>query len=319
MQVFKLVFFGSSDLSVAVLEELEQLELLPVAIVTQPDRPQGRRAELVATPVKDWAQARKIRVIDYQAENAEQFYQDLSALKADVFLTAAYGEYLPKKVLDLPKKGPLNVHPSLLPKYRGASPVQTAIIEGETLSGVSLMLMDEKMDSGPVLAQREVMIPENITSGEMMEVMSDESRYLLRTALPQYLAGELQAKAQDVSQATYSRTFTREDGRVDFSKSAQEIHNQIRGLTPWPGAFSYLNGRRVKLHSSVLTDVRPECENLPPGSIFCRDGGFYIVCGEGVLELLEIQFASKAQISCSSCAHNYREGYRFESFPEAED
>ena len=315
----KLVFFGSRDLSVAVLEELEQLGMLPAAIVTQPDRPQGRRAELIATPVKDWALTRKIRVVDYQAEDADRFYRDLAGLEADVFLTAAYGEYLPKKVLDLPKQGSLNIHPSLLPKYRGASPVQTAIIEGETLSGVSLMLMNEKMDSGPILAQREVIIPANISSGEMMEIMSDESRYLLRTALPQYLAGELPARAQDESQATYSRTFTREDGRVDFSKSALEIHNLIRGLTPWPGAFSYLNGRRVKLHSSVLTDVRSDCEQLPPGSVFCRDERFFIVCGEGVLELLEIQFASKAQISCASCAHNYRDGYRFNSSPENED
>ena len=315
----KLVFFGSSDLSVAVLDELEQLGMLPAAIVTQPDRPQGRRAELLATTVKDWALARKIRVIDFQAEDAERFYRDLVELRADLYVTAAYGEYLPKKVLDLPRQGSLNIHPSLLPKYRGASPVQTAILEGETLSGVSLMLMDEKMDSGPVLAQREVIIPGNASSGEMMAVMADESRYLIRTALPQYLAGELQARAQDGSQATYSRTFTREDGRVDFSKSAPEIHNLIRGLNPWPGAFSYLKGRRVKLHSSKLTDVRPDCKNLPPGSIFCRDEGFFVVCGEGVLELLEIQFASKAQISCASCAHNYREGYRFESFPETED
>ncbi|MDD2426887.1 MAG: methionyl-tRNA formyltransferase [Eubacteriales bacterium] len=312
----RIVFFGSSDLSVAILDELELLKMLPLAVVTQPDRPQGRRAEVVATPVKEWALARDIIVIDNQAENAEEFYRNLSEIEADLYLTAAYGEYLPEKVLDLPKKGALNIHPSLLPKYRGASPVQTAIIEGETLSGVSLMLMSDKMDGGPVLAQREVIIPENITAGEMMELMEDESRYLIRTALPQYLAGKLEPRPQDESQASYSRTFTREDGRVDFSKSAVEIHNLIRGLSPWPGAFSYLDGRRVKLHSSLLTDEIPECEDLPPGSVFCRDERFFVVCGEGVLELLEIQFASKAQITCASCAHNYREGYRFESFPE---
>lgn len=315
----KLVFFGSSDLSVAILDELEQLKMAPVAVVTQPDRPQGRRAKLAATPVKDWAYARDIQVFDAQAEDPEQFYRNLSEIKADAFLTAAYGEYLPKKVLNLPEKGSLNVHPSLLPKYRGASPVQTAIIEGESISGVTLMLMDEKMDSGPILAQREVTIPENITSGEMMDVMADESRYLIRTALPQYFAGELEARAQDDSEATYSRTFTREDGRVDFSKSAQEIHNQIRGLTPWPGVFAYMNGRRVKLHSSILSNEKPECDDLTPGSIFCRDERFFVLCGEGVLELLEIQFASKAQISCASCAHNYREGYRFRSFPQKKE
>ena len=312
----KLIFFGSSDLSVAVLDELEQLEMLPLAIVTQPDRPRGRSGRLAATPVKEWALERDIRVLDNQAEEAEQFFQDLSALKADVFLTAAYGEYLPQKVLDLPVSGALNVHPSLLPKYRGASPVQTAIIAGETISGVTLMLMAAKMDGGPILAQREVIIPEDITAGEMMDVMADESRYLIRTALQQYLAGELTPLEQDENEATYSRTFTREDGRVDFSKSAQEIHNLIRGLTPWTGAFSYLDGRRVKLINSRLTSETPECEDLPPGSVFCREERFFVVCGEGVLELLDIQFASKAQISCASCAHNFREGYRFESFPQ---
>ncbi|NLC25661.1 MAG: methionyl-tRNA formyltransferase [Fastidiosipila sp.] len=311
----KLIFFGSSDLSVAILDELEDMQMPPVAIVTQPDRPRGRSARLQSTPVKDWAHARAIKVLDTQAEKPEQFYHDLSAIAADVFLTAAYGEYLSEKILNLPKKGSLNIHPSLLPKYRGASPVQTAIIEGETVSGVTLMLMDKKLDSGPILAQREVSMPEDINFGEMMDVMAVESRYLLRIALPQYLAGNLKAQAQDENEATYSRTFTREDGRVDFAESAQKIHNQIRGLTPWPGAFAYIDNRRVKLHKSVLTNEKPECGDLPPGSIFCRDERFFVVCGQGVLELMEIQFASKKQISCASCAHNYRKGFRFSSFP----
>lgn len=306
------IFFGTPDFALAPLRALDDLGMRPLAVVTQPDRPVGRKARITAPPVKQYALERDIEVLQPLRCDEPAFEARLGALEPDLFVTAAYGAILPPSLLALPRLGAVNIHASLLPKYRGAAPIQAAIVQGETETGVTLMRMDEGLDTGDILAQLTCPIPQDMTAGELFDELADLSYQLVCRFMPLVVEGALEGKPQDASRATMTHCLSREDGRIDFNRSAREVHNLVRGLSPWPGAFTVLDGKRVKICRSALTETSVPRGSERPGSIFSHGTRMFVTCGDGVLELLEIQRASKPRTSCDCCAHNFRSGRCFD-------
>jgi methionyl-tRNA formyltransferase len=247
-------FFGTPQFSVEVLDRLEAHGFLPALVVTAPDRPAGRGMELKPSPVKLWALERGIDVATPERLKDEQFLAELQNTEWDVFITAAYAKIIPKVVLDLPKHGCLNVHPSLLPKYRGPSPTLTAILDDERQTGVSIMLMDEKMDEGPVIAQAKIELDEEAwpPKGSEFELfMAELGGDLLAEVLPLYLEGKVPPEPQDHAQATYTKKFTDEDARLDLQGDARQNYLKIRAFDRSPRPyFLSPKGKRV-----IVTDA----------------------------------------------------------------
>jgi len=295
------IFFGTPDFAVPCLQALCEVAEVTL-VVTQPDRKAGRGMKLTAPAVKLAAQELGIEVAQPRKVRTEAFAQRMRDQRADVGLVVAYGRILPLAVLDAPRLGMLNVHGSLLPKYRGAAPIQWAIARGETETGVCLMRMDEGMDTGPELARRVVPIAPDDNAGELWQRLSRLGATIVRQELPRYMAGELEAVEQDHAAATMAPVLSRADGEVRWDASAREVHDLIRGMTPWPGAYTFLSGRRVKLHrASVLSDTADAGE---AGKVIRADGhGIEVACGGGVLSLLELQLAGKKRMDAAQvCA-----------------
>jgi methionyl-tRNA formyltransferase len=281
------IFFGTPEFSVACLQVL--CDLTDVAlVVTQPDRASGRGMQLTAPPVKVFAQSRGIEVAQPKAIRTPEFAERLRRLDADVGLVVAYGRILPLPVLRAPRLGCVNIHASLLPKLRGAAPIQRAIMLGERTTGVCLMQMDEGMDTGPVLGCASTEIGADETAGELFGRLSVLGATLLRDELLPLLRGELVPKPQDHSQATLAPMLTKDEGRIAWVRPATEIERLVRGMLPSPGAFSFVQGQRVKIHRTrVLTADGHAGE---PGMVVRADRhGIEIACGEGVLVIEELQ------------------------------
>ena len=308
----RLVYMGTPDFAVAPLEALIKHPFELVAVVCQPDRPSGRRMKRLAVPVKQTALAYGLPVLQPESVRTEAFHQTLKALAPDLIVTAAYGNILPKALLDLPPHGCLNVHASLLPAYRGAAPIQWSIIRGEQETGVSIMLMDEGMDTGPILAQRSLAIPDDMDAGRLSQALSDLGAALLPGVVCDWLAGRIQPQAQDEARASVIRPLTRQVGEIDWTLGDQAIHNLIRGLVPWPGAYTWCGDKRMKIHRArVTTDpaIRQLARQHKPGTICaCGPAAMSVACGDGAIDLLEIQSASGKRLHCRDCAHNYRLG-----------
>lgn len=241
-------FFGTPRFSVQVLDALESHGLLPALIITAPDRPRGRGLEITPSPAKAWAMERGIDVLTPDKIRTEEFVAELKNTDWDLFVVAAYAKLIPKNILDIPHKGSLNVHPSLLPKFRGPSPALSAILENERTTGVSIMLMDEKMDSGPVLAQGRIELDETDwpPKGSMFEdLLATEGGNLLAETIPLWLQGEVTPEIQNESQATFTKKFTDEDSLVNLAGDAQKELCKIRAFDKNPKAHFFQDGKRV--------------------------------------------------------------------------
>lgn len=234
----RVVFMGTPDFAAAFLQALIQNKYQIVSVFTQPDKPQGREQETVFSPVKTLAVSNTIPV-EQPTKITDDEIDKLEDLKPDLIIVAAYGKILPKKFLDVAKLGCINVHPSILPKYRGASPIQNAILNGETETGISIMLMDAGMDTGPVLATRPFAIDPEDTTGTLEQKLVTEAVPLLIETIPRFLRGEIEPTAQDSSSATLCELIEREDGHIFWNESAQKISDRYRAFTPWPGVFAY--------------------------------------------------------------------------------
>ncbi|MFA6131597.1 MAG: methionyl-tRNA formyltransferase [Patescibacteria group bacterium] len=265
----KIVFLGTPDLSVPFLEALtNEPDFEVTAVLTQPDRPVGRKHELTASPVKQLALTKSIPV--FQPEKLKDLspsvFQSLSP--ADIFVVVAYGLMIPQKVLDTPRLGCINVHPSLLPKYRGPSPIQSAIANGDAETGISIMLLNKGMDTGPVLAQEKLLLDADETQVTLTEKIKTAGPKLLVDTLKKYSAGEIKPVAQDDSLATVTKLLTREDGKIDWSEPAEKIHQKIRAYFPWPGSWTEIehNGEtlRVKILKTALKDGHLEILEVQP-------------------------------------------------------
>ena len=251
----RLVFMGTPTFAVPVLAGLHALDGTEVVgVYTPPDRPAGRGRRSQSSPVKDFAGEQGLPVFQPASLRPAEVQAGLEELKPDVIVVAAYGKFLPPPVLELPPLGCLNIHPSLLPRHRGPSPVATTILEGDQITGVTLMLLDQGMDTGPVIARTKYRLRGDETAQELTETLFDLGGALLQDSLPRWQAGELQAQPQDHAIATVSRKLERADGLADWSMTADELERRSRAFTPWPGLFTDWNGSGVKLVEVTALD-----------------------------------------------------------------
>lgn len=279
--MLKVVFMGTPQFSVPILEALIENGYDVLAVVTQPDRPVGRKRVLTPPPVKEAAKKHNLLVLQPEKISGSKEMDQILSLNHDLIITAAFGQFLPTKLLEAPKLGAINVHASLLPKYRGGAPIHHAIIQGEQETGVTIMEMVKKMDAGAILAQRSIPITSKDDVGTMFKKLSFLGRDLLIDTLPAIVNGEVEPVPQKESEATYSPNISREEERIDWNQTAQQIDWKVRGMRPFPGAYTLLDGKRLKLWDVSVSDKQTTKE---PGTIVEIDKEtVYIACGEGTV------------------------------------
>ena len=283
----KVVFFGTPQFAVPTLDALLASSHSVVGVVTQPDKPRGRGQKETDAPVKARAVQAGLRTLQPVTLKDPAALADIASLGADIGVVAAYGKILTQAVLDIPRLGMVNVHASLLPRYRGAAPVHRAVIAGETTTGVTIMRVVLALDAGAMLARVERPVGPNDTSDQVERDLASLGAAVLVQTLDRMAAGPVNEVPQDDSLANYAHRLTKEDGLVDWSRTADEIHNQIRGLHPWPHAYSYLDGQRLILWRSTWSDEPVEAD---PGTVLAADGDeLRIATGRGTLLITELQ------------------------------
>ena len=304
------VFFGTPRWAVPSLEALLASDIEVAAVVTNPDRPAGRGMELRPSPVKERALLAGLEVLQPQRARAPEFHDALTELAPEVATVVAYGKILPASLLAVPRLGFVNLHFSLLPAYRGAAPVQRAVMDGRPVSGVSIMVLTEGMDEGPLLSTTEEPIRDDDTAGSLGDRLAAIGSTGLVDAIAAYGAGELSPVEQDHDAATNAPKITTEEAAIDWTQSSLAIRNKVRGLNPVPGAWTSLRGKRTKIWTT-----RPQGEGgLDPGELDVRDGALVAGTGDGALELTEVQLQSKKPMSGVDAARGLRlaRGERFE-------
>jgi methionyl-tRNA formyltransferase len=317
----KIIFMGTPDFAVPALSALITPSPSPLkreesgeggayevaAVVTQPDRPSGRGKQLTASPVKMVAQAAGLKVFQPETLKDEAAVAELAALKPDLIVVAAFGQILRKNVLMLPPYGCLNIHASLLPRWRGAAPVVAAIRAGDAETGVTLMQMDEGLDTGPMIARRAMPIKATHTGGTLTDELAKLGAALLIETLPAWLAGEIKPEPQADSLATLAPRLKKEEGAINWTQSAGEIERQVRAFDPWPGTFTQgLRGPFKVLAVEVAPDGAgpPQAE---PGTVFKHQGGVYVTTGQGVVRLVRVQPAGKKEMTAEAMLHGQPE------------
>lgn len=295
-QPIKIIFWGTPYFSAKILEALINADFSPILAITAPDKPKGRGLEKQASEAKRMAIKHGLNVAQPQKLKEISFLEQIKVLEPDLFIVASYGKIIPEEILQIPKLGCLNVHPSLLPCYRGASPIQTTILNGEKETGVTIILMDKEMDHGPILASSKFTITNSkITFKELEEKLIEESSELLVKTLPQWTKGRIQPTTQNHSQATFCKIIKKEDAQINFNEPAAVIERKIRAFNPWPGAYFEIKGKKFKiLEAAALTDEATKGKN--PGDIFCLDKKLAVQCGHGILIIEKIQPESKNPI-----------------------
>ena len=282
------------------LEALHDISDIAV-VISQPDRPAGRGLAMRPPAVKKRALELGLDVWQPTKVRTAEFAEKLRALDADVAVVVAYGRILPRAVLDAPRTGCVNVHASLLPRGRGAAPIQWSIVHGDEETGVTLMQMDEGMDTGPILATASTPIARDDDASTLSDRLSKMGAELLRDQLPRHVAGELTPQPQDDDVSTMAPLLNKEHGRIDWNNSAQAVHNQIRGMNPWPGAHTVLGGRRIKVHRTVASTLDPE--GATPGQVIALDPeAILVACAEGTLEIQELQESGRKRVDARSFA-----------------
>ncbi|HZH04720.1 MAG TPA: methionyl-tRNA formyltransferase [Myxococcaceae bacterium] len=290
----RIVFMGTPAFAVPSLLACAEVGVV-VAVVTQPDKPKGRGQALAPPPVKVAAEARGIRVIQPAKLKTPPFAPQLQALRPDLCVVTAYGRILPREVLEVPPRGCLNVHASLLPRFRGAAPIQWAIAAGDAVTGVCLMQMDEGLDTGPVLARRETPIGAEDTSAALHDRLAELGGDLLREALPGYLRGELVARPQPAEGVVLAPLIDKAEGHIDFNMSAAELERRLRAFTPWPGLFTSWKGQVLKVHRVEVGNGR----GAPGDVLAAGPSGIEVACREGSLRCLEVQLEGRRRMSAA--------------------
>ena len=287
----RIVFMGTPDFALPSLDALlASHEVL--AVVTQPDRPSGRRRRLRSSPVKRAALAAGIPLLQPGRIRSEESIAALRALRADLFVVVAFGQILPQVLLDLPRIASINVHASLLPRWRGAAPIQAAIRAGDRESGATLMVMDADLDTGPVIARTALPIAHDETGKSLHDKLAQLGAALLVQALPDFLDGKISTVPQDEKYATYAPTLKKEEGRLDWTRAAAEIERTIRAFSPWPGSFTTWHGAALKIHAGY-----EEAGRASPGLVFQHKKGIAIGTGAGLFFPTEVQLAGKQVLS----------------------
>lgn len=299
MPPITILYFGTNEFSARVLESLAaSKQFTIVGVVTQPPRPIGREQKLTPSPVSTVASSLSIPL--FEPENLKKFDSTLLP-KANVFVVYAYGSLIPQSLLDQAPHGALNIHPSLLPRYRGPTPVQSAIMNGDEESGVSIILLDAQMDHGPIISQiKEAVTPDDTTDSLTAKLVKKVTPALIE-AIPAWVAGTIKATTQNDAEATLCKILTRDDGKIDFTLPAQKIYNQFRALTPWPGVWALWNNQRIKLLKCVPSD-----QNNPPGKATEQGDNLLVGTGAGSLIVSELQLEGKKAMSAKVFINGYK-------------
>ena len=298
----KILFMGTPDFSVPVLEALARDGHEICGVITQPDRPVGRHKDPVAPPVKTAALAHGYRVFQPEKAGDVELLETLRSLGPELSVVVAYGQLLPAALLSLPKYGSINVHASLLPEYRGAAPIHQAILDGRTETGVSIMQMDEGLDTGAVLLKETVPIGPRETAGSLHDRLAEAGAGLAVQAVRQIEAGTAEAVPQEEERASYVHQLTKQMGEIDWRMPAVKIDRQIRGLDPWPGAYTFWDGKRLMLHAAEPEEQQPEAV---PGTVLSTDPeGIRVAAGDGVLRITELKAEGKKRM----CAADFLRG-----------
>ena len=309
----KLVFCGTPAFAVPTLKLALRAGYDVPLVVTQPDRPVGRDQVLTPPPVKTAAMEAGIRVTQPEKiKNNAEFRAELEAIAPDAILVVAYGRIIPKWMLDLPRLGNLNLHGSLLPKYRGAAPVQWAIANGEGSTGASTMRLDEGLDTGDILLQRQMALAPSMTAVDVFPLLAEMGADLMMETLRGLDAGTITPEKQDESKATLAPILTRDDGRMDFARPAMTLFNRWRGFQPWPGAWTMLGGKKLAVHRMLPTEVHGALSR-PPGELLVEQGTMFVACGDGTwLELVEVQPEGTRRMTAGEFlrGHNLQSGTR---------
>ncbi|HBG81434.1 TPA: methionyl-tRNA formyltransferase [candidate division CPR2 bacterium] len=293
---YRIVFFGTSDFAQHILNNLLS-EHQVICVVTQPDKPHGRSKKLVPSPVKEFALNKNIDVLTPLRVSGIE--DDLKALKADFFVVAVYGKYLPQEILDLPEYTTLNVHPSLLPKYRGPSPVLAAILNGDKETGNTIMIISTKMDAGSILSQSRIPISPADTTQTLTKNLSEDGSNLLLKTINDFK--NLVPNPQEESQATYTKIINKEDGHINWNKKADKIEREIRAFYPWPLAFTFWQEVRLNVLKAEVSD-----KTLEAGKVMIENGDLYIGTKSFALKILEIQPAGKNPMNSKDFINGYR-------------
>ena len=297
----RIVFMGTPDFALPSLRQLIAAHDV-VAVVTQPDRPAGRSKRLKQSPVKQLAESAGIPTLQPRRIREPGAMEALAGLDADLFVVVAFGQILPQAVLDMPRQGTLNVHASLLPRWRGAAPIQAAIRAGDKESGVTIMLLDAGLDTGPVLSRHAIALARDETGQSLHDRLALLGANLLSQTLPRYLAGEIAPQPQDDALATFAPQLKKSDGRIDWTRPAQEIERLARAFTPWPGTFTQWKGQQLKVISGRAAEG-----NLPAGQVDELKGKIAIGTGEGVYLPSALQMAGKRNFPVADFVNGYRD------------
>jgi len=325
MTALRIVFMGTAELSCASLTSLARDERFSVAaVVTQPDKPKGRDLRLQPSPVKSLALKLDLPVLQPARACDENFIGELRALQPDLIVVAAYGHILPPAILELPRHGCLNVHTSLLPKYRGAAPIQWAIASGETETGVTIMHMDAGLDTGPIVSQRRTPILATDDSATLHDRLAGLGAELLAETIPDFVAGKIRSAPQPATGASHAPKIKKEDGHIDWNQPAGKIWNRLRAFTPWPGAFTFAAGepkpwllkiwRAETIEKSGDAACRAEASERRPGEIVSADKtGIVVACGQNSLRILELQREGGRRINAAEflAGHQLKAGAKF--------
>lgn len=317
----RVVFMGTPDFAVPTLQHLVNSEFSVVGVVCQPDRPSGRGKKIQFGPVKTFALAQNLPVVQPEKMKDPSFPETLRSWNPDVIVVAAYGRILPQAILALPPKGCLNVHGSLLPKYRGAAPIQWAVIKGEPETGVTIMVMDAGMDTGAILEQTVMPISAEDTAGDVAARMAELGGRVLVSTLQKWAEGTVVPQPQNESEATLAPILKKDDGLLDWSQSVTTLANRVRGLSPWPGAFTFVNGERwgiwkvqIEEHDGNVALLSKDNSCVPGTIMGVTKNAILVQTGHGLLRLIEIQPANKKRMAVADyvVGHHIEVGIRCE-------
>lgn len=300
----KIVFMGTPDFAVGALEALIEAGHEIVAVVTQPDKAKGRSDKLTFSPVKECAVTHNIPVLQPERIKRPEAVEELKGFPADVFVVAAFGQILSKEILEMPKFGCLNIHASLLPKYRGSSPIQWAVINGEEKSGVTIMQMNEGLDTGDILYQKEILLDKKETGESLFDRLAVLGAQAIVEALPLLAEGKLTPVPQKDEEATHTVMLNKAMGKIDFEKSAVEIERLIRGLNSWPSAYTSFNGKQLKIweadlgeEAELTAEAASALKEAKPGEVIAVEKDkFAVKCGDGFLWILSVQLEGKKRM-----------------------
>lgn len=291
MKDLKVIFMGTPEFCVPILEELIK-KCNVIKVVTQPDKKVGRKHEIMYSPIKKLALKNNIEV--FQPVNIKEDYKEITKLNPDIIITCAYGQIIPEEILNNPKLGCINVHASLLPKLRGGAPIHKAIMEGYEKTGITIMYMDKGMDTGDIVSKIEVNIEDNDTQETLHDKLKEKAVELLIETLPSIIKGTNKREKQNNSEATYAYNITRDEEHIDFSKTSKEIYNKVRGLNSWPGAYTVLDDKNIKIWSCKITNNNYKCDF---GKIINIDkNGMEVVCNCGTILITELQLSGKNKV-----------------------